>query len=263
MRKCFLILLLIFTSLIEVKAQFVDSSSGLLQMPSGRLYEESTLSITNLYINKHALSTKWTYDTFSYGFSYTFWSRLEVGYVLTVFVGKWDKTAKTYQEKNIVNQDRHFTGRLQILKEGDFGLNWLPNIVVGMSDPATSFGDEEGYGSASQITSGNGYFNRTFAVASKEFNTAWGPLEAHIGYQYNRRKDYRINGPCAALSWKPMWLHNQFGFLNDVKAIFEYDSRTPNIGFIASMFSNKFEAMFEVQNFRWINFGLRYNLKVK
>lgn len=40
--------------------------------------------------------------------------------------------------------------------------------------------------------------------------------------------------------------------------IIEYDARTVNLGLVASVWRNHFEAMFELQNFRWINFGLRY-----
>ena len=45
--------------------------------------------------------------------------------------------------------------------------------------------------------------------------------------------------------------------------ILEYDSRTVNMGFIASIWENRFEAMFELQNFQWISFGLRYKLRLK
>ena len=51
--------------------------------------------------------------------------------------------------------------------------------------------------------------------------------------------------------------------LDNVNFIAEYDSRTFNMGFIASIWDNRFEAMFELQNMRWINFGLRYKLRLK
>lgn len=217
--------------------------------------------ITNLFINQHSLPTSgWRYNTFSYGFNYTFWSRFEIGYVLVIFNGAWNPYATTRREKIMRNQDRHFTGRFQLLKNGDFGIDWLPNIVVGMSDIAT--GDREnGYKPSLRNSSANGYFNRLFITASKAFPTAWGEVNGHLGYQLNNRADYVIDAPCAAVSWKPIWAKD-FGPVNDVDVILEFDSRTINFGFIASLWDKHFEAMFETQAFRWINFGLRYKFVV-
>ena len=58
-------------------------------MPTAEMEQSGTFMITNNYLNKHSLSPDaWGYDTFAYGFSITFWSRLEVGYVCTIFDGK-------------------------------------------------------------------------------------------------------------------------------------------------------------------------------
>ena len=43
----------------------------------------------------------------------------------------------------------------------------------------------------------------------------------------------------------------------------EFDSRTLNVGFVASIWDNRFEAMFELQGLRWVNFGARYKLRLK
>ena len=71
-----------------------------------------------------------------------------------------------------------------------------------------------------------------------------------------------MNAPCVGLGWKPVWLLEK-GILDGLDCILEYDSRTVNMGFVASVWDNRFEAMFELQNFRWINFGLRYKLRIK
>lgn len=36
-----------------------------------------------------------------------------------------------------------------------------------------------------------------------------------------------------------------------------------NLGFIASIGENRFEAMFELIIFQWVNFGVRYKIKQK
>ncbi len=262
MRRIFIIAVcFLMLSGVSARAQFLDSSTGLLQMVSADMNESGTFMITNNYVNEHSLpSSGWRYDTFSYGFSITFWSRLELGYVLTIFNGDWDPYAETYREKIIKNQDRHFLGRFQLLKEGEFGWKWMPSVVVGMSDPATGSG---GYTDPDAVDgSGNGYFNRTYIAATKHFSTPLGEVGTHLAYIYNKRADYPLNGPCAAINWKPVWLKDLW-LLDDVNLIAEYDSRTFNVGMVASVWDNRFEAMFELQNLKWINFGLRYKLRIK
>ena len=158
------------------------------------------------------------------------------------------------------NQDRHFTGRVLLLREGEFGQNWIPALVAGISDPTTGSGGD--YSKMNVDGTGNGYFNRNFIMLTKHFDTPWGALGAHAGYQFNWRKDYPINAPCAGVDWKPVWLQDK-GFFDSLDCILEYDSRTVNMGFIASVWDNRFEAMFELQDFQWINFGLRYKLRMK
>ncbi len=138
----------------------------------------------------------------------------------------------------------------------------MPALVVGISDPTTGSGDAE-YISIDDIAgTGNGYFNRNYIVLTKHFSTPWGGVGAHVGYQFNFRTDYPIKAPCAGINWQPVWLQ-QKGLLDNLNFIAEYDSRTVNLGIIASIWQNRFEAMFELQNFRWVNFGLRYKLRIR
>ena len=252
------ILALLFSTV--ARAQFADSSTGLLQMPTADMQQDPTFMITNVYLNEHATSShRWGYDTFQYGLTVSFWGRVEMGYACTIIDGKRHPNPSD-RDKIMFNQDRHFTGRVALLREGDFGLKWLPGLVAGISDPTTaSSGD---YLSSDVTISGNGFFNRNFIVLTKHFRTGWGEVGVHAGYQYNRRWDYAIDAPCAGVNWKPRWLHDKW-LLDDLDLIVEYDSRTVNAGFIASVWDNRFEAMFELQNFRWINFGLRYKLRIK
>ena len=248
---------------MTVRAQFADCSTGLLQMPTADMQDDGTFMITNNFINQHALPTSgWCYNTFQYGFAVSFWGRMEVGYVCTIFNGAWDpRPNKTWRQEIMRNQDRHFTGRIRLLKEGEFGQKWIPSLVVGASDPFTATGGDYTNLDGTSGT-GNGYFNRYFVVVTKHFDTPWGQLGTHVGYQKNRRKDYAINGPCAGINWSPIWLQNH-GILDGVNLIAEYDSRTVNMGCIASIWENRFEAMFELQNFQWINFGLRFKVRLR
>lgn len=260
-KRLLLVLFLSFACAGTAYAQFTDSSSGLLQMPTAEMQQSGTFMITNNYLNSNSLpSSGWGYDTFAYGFSITFWDRLEVGYVCTIFDGK-RKPNPSERDLIMFNQDRHFLGRFQVLKEGEFGVKWLPSIVLGISDPTTG-SSENGYIDANVEGSGNGYFNRMYAAATKRFHTTWGEVGVHLAYQYNKRTDYALNGPCAGVNWKPSFLCDKW-LLDSVNLIAEYDSRTVNLGFVASVWDNRFEAMFELQGCKWINFGLRYKVRLK
>lgn len=247
---------------MTVRAQFAGCSTGLLQMPTADMQDDGTFMITNNFLNKCSLASRgWSYDTFQYGISVSFWGRVEMGYVCTLFNDYW-KGEQTRKGVWMINQDRHFTGRIRLLKEGEFGLIWMPALVVGVCDPVTGSGGGEYIGSKTDGSMGNGYFNRNFIVLTKHFQTPWGKVGAHVGYQFNHRTDYPINSPCAGINWTPIWLQHH-GILDVVNLIAEYDSRTVNMGFIASIWQNRFEAMFELQNFQWINFGLRFKVRIR
>ena len=259
-----LVAVLLLMGVAPVRAQFTDGSTGLLQMPTADMQDDGTFMITNNYLNQHATASRWNYDTFQYGFSVSFWGRLEIGYVCTIFNGAWDpRPAEEKGERWTImrNQDRHFAGRVCLLREGEFGLNWMPALVIGISDPVTGSGGDYIKPEGANVA-GNGYFNRNYAILTKHFSTSWGKLGLHAGYQFNKRIDYPINGPCVGVDWTPVWIQNK-GILDNMKVILEYDSRTVNMGFIASIWENRFEAMFELQNFQWVNFGLRYKLRLK
>jgi len=135
----------------------------------------------------------------------------------------------------------------------------MPALAVGFSDPVTHIGGQD-YNKDSVSGDSNGFFNRYYVVATKHFSTRAGTIGAHLGYQYNKRTDFPMNGPCVAIDWVPVWLKKpNFSF----KAIAEYDSRTFNIGFIASIWQDRFEAMFELMALKWVNFGVRYKLVLK
>ena len=99
-------------------------------MPTAEMQPDGTFMITNNFLNKHALPTSgWTYNTFQYGVYVSFWGRMEVGYVCVIFNDYW----QGYQKRpgvTRINQDRHFTGRVMLLRENEFGLNWMPALVV-------------------------------------------------------------------------------------------------------------------------------------
>lgn len=250
--------LLLVTS-ISARAQFLDSTTGLLQMPTAVMNPEGTFMITNNYLNQHTNSPNWDYNTFGYGFSVALWNRVEIAYVCAMMHGVRYYEVQPDTPVHWVNQDRHFVAKLLVLHEGDFGKDWMPALAIGVSDPASSIGGNKDY-TEGVSSSGNGHFNRYYAVATKHFNTNWGEVGTHLGYQFNRRIDYPINAPCAGVDWKPIWIQTDWLSMD---LIAEFDSRTFNVGFIAALWNDHLEAMFDLQALKWVSFGLRFKMHLK
>ncbi len=245
--------LIILLSLVSVagKAQFLDGGNGLLEMPTAEMEPSGTFMITNNFLNKHALpEAAWGYHTFGYGFSLTFWSRLEFRYNCTIFDGK-RKPNPTERDLLMVNQDRHFCAKLLLFKEGDFGLSWAPSVAIGADDI------DAGMFKPRQI---NGFFTRVYVVSSKHFQTSAGTIGAHLGYQLDKFSYYQPTGINVGVDWTPIWINSPD---LSVKAIAEYNARTFNVGVISAFWEDRFEAMFELMNFKWVNFGIRYKLHIK
>ncbi len=156
-----LMLLVSFVS----RGQFWDSSMGLLQCPSAEMNRAGTFMITNNFMNKHSISNwYWGYHTFEYGFNVNQWSRLEIGYVCVILDGK-RKANPDDRDLIIFNQDRHFNAKVLLVREGDFGVSWMLAMAIGLSDPTTGVGAD--YKETAVSGSGNGFFNRYYAVATK------------------------------------------------------------------------------------------------
>lgn len=252
-KKLFLIMIL-FNLSFTMGAQFSDCSTGLLQAPSGEMQKDGTLMITNVWLNSNSLPEyPWGYGTFAYGFNLTFFSRLELAYVCTIIDGRRRQPEIPYW----FNQDRHFAARFQLIKGGDWGLKWLPSIVFGISDPATGEGDGQYIGS--DVSSGNGYFNRMYLAMSKVLTIGDERIGFHMGYQYNLRKDYHYNGVSCGVNLLHIFPERN-NMIDKVNLIVEYDARTVNCGAVISILKSRFDIMLELQKFRWFNGGLRYKV---
>lgn len=258
--KLILVGFLLMAGATWASGQFMDSTSGLLQMPSAEMYPDGTVTVTGVFMNKHTVSdAMWGYHTFGHGYAFTLWSRIEIAYVMTHIYGKY-RPNPTYRDMIMINQDRHFAAKVLLLREGEFGIPWMPAVAVGVSDPTT--GGAAGDYSDQQVSgSGNGFFNRNYIVATKHFQTPIGMLGAHLGYQFNRRTDIHYNGPCAAIVVQPVVL--QKNGVVSTKIIAEYNARTFNVGVITSFWQDHIEAMVELQALKWISAGLRYKVVLK
>lgn len=255
--KLIISIFILLASSFVAHAQFVDGTKGLLCMPSAEFEEDATFTITNNFLNKQFLPPYKGYEwdrkgTFGYGFSVTLWSRLEIAYVCTLIDSHSQRPGV-----HTINQDRHFAARVGITKDGEWGQKWLPAIAIGLSDPVT--GGRQDY-IGSDVSSGNGFFNRFYITMSKEFKTSWGDVSGHLGYQYSLRTDAMPTGVQAAVSWEPKWLNNPEWFMNSFSTTLEWDARYVNLGVNASIWKNRVEIMAMLLNMQYPMVGARFKL---
>lgn len=263
MKRIILALFLTFSG-ISASAQFFDCNSGLMNTPSAEMEESGTFMITNNYLNYHNVpdNKRWYTATFAYGFDVTIIDRVEITYVCTLVKGRKEKNNYWPESTwgKFCNQDRHFSAKFLLMKEKQFW-KWMPAVAVGICDPVTGGNMTDYIGS--DVSSGNGFFNRMYAVATEHFDTPWGVVGGTVGYQYNLRKKFHYNAPCGAVTWDPVWLNRPGCFLSGFRLVAEYDARTFNVGLMTSVWKKHFEAMVELQDCRHVSAGLRYRVVIK
>ena len=153
-------------------AQLTDGMTGLLHMVNAEIQKDATFMIGGNMLHKNNIPSKWwwgDYNTYNYYINITLFDRIEVAYICTLVQGKngsfhWPE----FTWGKFVNQDRHFAGKVQLVKEGEWWKH-MPAIAVGVSDPTTGGGSD--YTEMGVDGAGNGYFNRWFAAVTKHFDT--------------------------------------------------------------------------------------------
>lgn len=240
------------------KAQLTDGMTGLLHMPTAELQRDATFMLGGNFLNKHNLPNDrwWGYDTYNYYLNITFLDRIEISYICTLVQGKpgtgyhWPE----FTYGRFVNQDRHFAGKIQLVKEGEWWKH-MPAIAIGVSDPTTGGGSD--YSDMAISGNGNGYFNRWYAAMSKHFQLKGiGELGIHTTYLYNERTDYPLDGMGWGINFRPN-LHK------NLNLIVEHDTKTLNIGALYSLWADHFNFLFELQDCKYISAGFAYKVNLK
>lgn len=248
-KKWLLTAFLVLTSL-TASAQLTYGSTGLLHAPSAEMQRDKTFILGGNFLNKENTPNTWYYHTYNYYLNLTFFPWLEVAYTCTLFKAE-ALGLGPYGYSGFTNQDRYFSVRLRVLKEGQLWKH-MPAIVVGTSDPYTETGGENG-----QISSidGNGYFCRFYIAATKHIPIGSEEIGVHLSYLYNRRRNYHLNGPAVGLSWNPA-AHPQ------LRLIAEYDAKDIALGATYLLF-NHLHAQVEMQRLKYFTGGIAYKFYLK
>ena len=180
-----------------LSAQLTYGTTGLLHAPSAEMQRDKTVMIGGNFLNKEITPPTWYYHTYNYFLNVTIFPWLEVAYTCTLFKAE-ALGLKPYGYSGFTNQDRYFSFRLRLLKEGQFW-KYMPAVVVGTSDPYTESGDGQ-----ISSTEGNGYFCRFYVAATKFIPVGKKEqIGVHLSWLFNHRKDYPLNGPAVGLTWNP------------------------------------------------------------
>ena len=193
MKKILLIALLtIFTC--SAKGQFTYGTTGLLNMPTADMQKDKTFLFGGGYLEKHASSGRWFYDTYNYYINITFFPWMEFAYTCTLHKAVPQESLwvpSTYGK--FVNQDRNFHIRFRLWKEGWWKW-WTPQIVVGGNDAINNSWADGSRWKPIQ-SDANGFNNRYYIAATKHFTFKdLGELGTHLSWVYNERKEYKLNG---------------------------------------------------------------------
>ena len=241
------------------KAQLTDGMTGLLHMVNAEVQKDATFMLGGNMLHKNNVPSKWwwgDYNTYNYYINITLFDRIEVSYICTLVQGKnngyhWPEF--TYGK--FVNQDRHFAGKIQLLKEGEWW-KYMPAIAVGVSDPTTG-GSAGDYTDMNVDGMWNGFFNRWFAAVTKHFPIKGiGELGLHATYVKNKRTDYPLNGWGWGINFRP-------DFHKNLNLIIEHDTKTLNVGAIYSLWADHFNFLFELQDGKYVSCGLVYKVNLK
>ena len=258
MKKYIFTFLLSFNTLLSI-AQLTDGMTGLLHMPNAEVQKDASFMIGgNMLHKKNLPSPQWwitntgPYNTYNYYINIALFDRIEISYICTLIQGrpKWP----SFTWGKFVNQDRHFAGKIQLVKEGEWWKH-MPSIAVGVSDPTTGAGSD--YTDMKVSGDGNGFFNRWFAALSKHFQfKGVGELGLHATYLYNERTDYPLNGIGWGINFRP-------DFHRNLNLIVEHDTKTLNVGALYSLWADHFNLLFELQDGKYISAGIAYKVNLK
>ena len=242
------------------QAQFTHGTTGLLEMPTADMQKDKTFMVGGGYLHHTVTPPHWTYNTWNYYLNVTIFPWLEVSYACTLFDEylPW----KPNQPVHMKNQDRNYSIRLRLWKEG-WWKKWTPQIVVGSNDVGTSSGENAG---TSVGATGNGFWNRYFLAVTKHVGfSKVGELGVHASYLYNRRKDNPLNGPAFGANFRFGLPGESFWHkaVNGINLMAEYDSKHVNIGGSYSVWKDRINGFFELSQCKHPSAGICLKICLK
>ena len=104
-------------------------------------------------------------------------------------------------------------------------------------------------------TEGNGYYSRFYAAATKHISIGKEEIGVHLSYLYNKRKEYKLNGIAAGISYNPT-------FAPELRMIAEYDSKDFALG-ATYLLLKHLHIQVELQKMKYFTGGLCFQFRLK
>lgn len=256
---------------ILASAQAFSGTTGLIFMPTADMQKDKTFMIGGNYLNTNHLSTHFHSKEVDYTFNYylniTIFPWLEIGYTCTLVHA--DHGSNYFPEKvwgSFPNQDRAFYGKLRLWKEG-WWKSWTPQIVVGLDDP----GSHEDHGGG-EIISGNtrgsnNYATRYYIAGTKHFIfKGLGTLGAHAAFIYGKAKGIpEYKRPAIGTNFRFSLEDDEFykKALNGLNLMAEYDARTINIGMNYSLWKDRINFVYGLNECKHFSGGVFFKVHLK
>ena len=260
MKKIIALVCFLFLLNGSVKAQFTYGTTGLLHMPTADMQKDKTFMTGGSYLNSHATPSAWDYDTWNYYINITFLPWLEVGYTCTLFSAEYLGVDK-YGYSGFTNQDRFFSARLRLWKEG-WWKQWTPQIVVGSDDVLHGSADGGNISSVEGIgINGNTFFQRYYIAVTKNFH--WhGEWGIHATYLYSKRIGHKYNGLAVGLDYQFSLPKTSFynKVINGLNLMAEYDSKSMNIGATYTIWKDHIHIIGELYQCKYPSIGAYFKI---
>ena len=257
LRKIIFSLLLSFLFSLPSSAQFTYGTTGLLHMPTADMQKDKTFMAGGGYLSKHATPDRWYYDTWNYYINITILPWLEVAYTCTIF----DEIVPWRGNIHMINQDRNFSGRLRLWKEG-WWKDWTPQIVIGGND--VLHGSHEGGDIGTVVTEGNVFFQRYYAAATKHLSW-YGNWGIHAAYIYSKRIGHQFDGVAFGVDYQFALPETSFWnkAVNGLNLMAEYDSKFMNIGAKYSLWKDHINVITELRDCKYPSVGVFFKVHLK
>lgn len=260
-------------------SQALRGTTGLLHAPTAEMEKDKTFKFGANYLDlvplHYYMFNGEKSHTYNYYIDITMFPWLEISYICTL---NYAYHGSTYFPKEswgkYTNQDRQFSGRLRLWKEG-WWKEWTPQIVGGIDDASSHIsygGGDVKFGSGQ-----NNYFTRFYLAATKHFNfRCIGMLGTHTSYVVGRGKgrggrfsgptigaNFRFSLPDAGeglfcgedVSWKQI--------VNGLNLMAEYDARTFNFGGIYSLWKDQVNIVAELNDGKYFSTGMFFKIHLK
>ena len=270
-----------------LKGQALYGTSGLLHMPTADMQKDKTVMLGGNVLDKHPLSTYWNNKNYTYTYNYyinvTIFPWLEVAYTCTLVKGVKGNYWPEQTWGKFRNQDRNFSGRLRLWKEG-WWKEWTPQIVIGANDVIGDSWNGGSLSKPSELNYGNGFLNRYYLAITKHFYFEnVGTLGAHLSWIYSNRFDNKLNNPAMGANFRfhlkdsDSWVHKAINGVNlmaemvpgytDVKEDLTFDpdgaKYQVNLGMEYSFWKDYINAVVELNRCKYFSGGLVFKIHLK